>query len=154
MMSEPPAFTQILDVPSRFSASAIFSMIYAVSRSDTLRPLKTYYAIKAFSELYKLGDCVTSCVVGEDLYACSATDKNGNGAILITYYSDDDTAVDKQVEVCVDNFSQNGAKVECYRLNEGEDLTLLRTERCTAQNFSLYIDFKVHTTYLLKLVKV
>ena len=119
--------------------------------TDTLQPLKTYYAIKAFSELYKLGDCVKSCVVGEDLYACSATDGEKRGAILFTYYSDDDNAQEKQVEMKIKNLSQRGkTKVEYYLLDETNDMKLMRAETFSGEEFSLYIDVKVHSTYLIK----
>ena len=119
--------------------------------TDTLTPLKTYYAIQAFSTLYKLGKCAKQEICGKDLYACSATDGEKESAILLTYYSDDDNSADKQVEIRVENLPQKGnTRVEFYRLNAQENMSLLRTEFCTGKECVLSVDMPIHTSYLIR----
>ncbi len=121
--------------------------------TDTLQPLKTYYAIQAFSHLYKLGKYVKPCIQGEDLYACAATDEKNENAILFTYYSDDETSMDKGVEIRVQNLLKAGKKrVEYYLLDENNDMQLTRTETFTADEFSLHICATLHSTYLIKII--
>ena len=121
--------------------------------TDTLQPLKTYYSIKAFSHLYGLGKYVKHSIEGENLYACGATDGAKESAVLLTYYSDDDDAADKEVELCVQNLPQKGkARVEYYLLDENNDLCKMRAEKFTADEIALYINMKVHSTYLIKII--
>lgn len=45
---------------------------------------RTYYAFKAFNELFVLGTAVEcACREADELYACAATDRGGKGAALI-----------------------------------------------------------------------
>lgn len=51
-------------------------------RKASVKPEKPFYAFKAFSELYKLGEEVTVTTEGEELYAVAA-EKDGKFGILI-----------------------------------------------------------------------
>ena len=66
--------------------------------TDTLRPLKAYYAFKAFNELYKLGDEVKTEAAGDGVYALAAR-KGCHGALLAVNYADDDNRLWQQVEI-------------------------------------------------------
>jgi len=56
----------------------------------TLRPLKGYYGIKMFNELYKLGQSAYCDIDGDDIYAAAAKDAEGNQAVMLCHYTDDD----------------------------------------------------------------
>lgn len=65
----------------------------------TLEPLRGYYSICFFNHLYRLGQaaaCETSC---DELYATAAEGEDGEKALLLTYYADDDSAVDMPVRL-------------------------------------------------------
>lgn len=56
----------------------------------TLRPLKGYYGICMFNELYKMGQSAVCEIEGEQLYAAAACSEDGSSAVMICYYTDDD----------------------------------------------------------------
>lgn len=66
--------------------------------TDTLRPLKAYYAFKAFNELYKLGDEVKTEAAGDGVYALAAR-KGCHGRVACGHYADDDNRLWQQVEI-------------------------------------------------------
>ena len=57
----------------------------------TLRPLKGYYPFKMFNERYTLGRSVRVEVTGDKLYAAAAKGDNGESALMLACYTDDDT---------------------------------------------------------------
>lgn len=122
--------------------------------TDTLQPLKTYYVIKAFGELYKMGTCLKTEVDGANVYACTATD----GVVsetLVTYFDDNDEAECKEVKIDFNNVSHSGKiKVEIYLLDEEHDSELIREEIFTANNFSVYQKMKLYSSLFLKLIPV
>ncbi len=63
----------------------------------TQRPLKGYYSIKMFNELYRLGNACGSRSDDGDVYAAAACGENGGQAVMIAYYTDEDDAQDKRV---------------------------------------------------------
>ncbi len=65
----------------------------------TYRKLKGYYAIKTWGELLKMG---TQCEVSDlprDIYATAAVDEDGKKLTLISYYTDDDSALEIEFPV-------------------------------------------------------
>ena len=121
--------------------------------TDTLAPLKGYYSIKSFSDLAELGTHVVT-EQADDIYSVAATDGN-NGALLITHFNDDDSTVGDTVKVSFENaFKGAPVKVEYYLLDEAHDMTLMREEIFTADNFSAYLDLPLFSSYLIKLTKL
>ncbi|MBQ3054792.1 MAG: hypothetical protein IJC88_01665 [Oscillospiraceae bacterium] len=65
--------------------------------SYTLRPFKGYYPFRMFNTLYRLGNEVECVSDDETVYAVAA--KNGEDrAVMVCYYTDDDTAGEKTVD--------------------------------------------------------
>lgn len=62
----------------------------------TMRPLKGYYPIKMFSDLYELGTQVACQNEMQDVYGLGAVDEAGNAAFLIARYEDDDDVVEEK----------------------------------------------------------
>ena len=109
-------------------------------------------AIKAFSSLYELGNAVTT-KQDENLYACASV-SNGEGAILVTHYNDDDSTASELVAVSVDGFTDfNGVRAEVYEISEKHDLTLVKEEIFTSENYSILLKQDLFTSYLIKLYK-
>ncbi len=94
--------------------------------SDTLLPLKGYYAFKMYGELYKIGEYLPTLSDTEHIYACAARDGE-KLAVLITSYSDD---VNPPEEVTVNIDGIGDAVATPYYLDEsrnfeaGEPLSL------------------------------
>ena len=119
--------------------------------TDTLAPLKPYYAFYLFRELRRLGSCVVSPWRKENIYTCSAT--NGeNSAILLTNYSDDDEAAADDVALEIKG-SKGRVRVEYYLLDESHDAELVREEIFTAGEFTLHLNIPLFSTYLVKIIK-
>lgn len=84
----------------------------------SVRPLKGYYAFKAFGELYRLGDEVFSQMEGKGLYALAASDGVTGKILLVNFW--DEYAVKQTVQL---NLS-DGARLGSVRiLDETHDLT-------------------------------
>lgn len=70
--------------------------------SDTLEPLKGYYPFLMFSELYEMKNQILCECDDKDLYVLGAS-KNENGckksAIMLSYYTTDDNAKEKNVTI-------------------------------------------------------
>ncbi len=68
----------------------------------TVKPLKPFYAFKAFNELYKLGDAVEAVSDTRSVKACAAKG-SGKNAVLISNYNGEDTEVEIELAGLVDN---------------------------------------------------
>jgi len=110
--------------------------------------LKTYYTISSFNYLKDLGMQAES-ESSDGIYSIAATDKNGNGALLISHFENDDNAAEKKVKL---NFRGLDKKVKAtyYILDESHDMELIREEIFTAEEFAAYINMPLFTTYLIK----
>jgi hypothetical protein len=58
----------------------------------TVKPIKGFYAFKAFNELYKMGEGMNAECGDGDVYACAAKG-NGKNAVMVANYSETDTTV-------------------------------------------------------------
>jgi len=62
-------------------------------------PLKGYWALYAFADLYDLGTCIETRYEEEDLYVTAAKDNDGKTAVLLCYYTDEESMPEKTVTV-------------------------------------------------------
>ena len=143
-------------------ASKLDSMMYYDARPtswsgfdmETDTPLKSYYGLKAFSEVRELKNAVQTVSEGDFVYNVAST--NGKeSAILLTYFNDDKTAPAKDVKI---EFSGVNASekviVEYYLLDENHDCTLVREEIFTAKEFASYLKLGLYSSYLIKIKAV
>ncbi len=86
--------------------------------------LKGYYPFYAFNQLYVLKNAVATETEGEDVYACAATDEDGQ-AVMIAYFNNDDGMPDKQVALKLQGVKE-GATAQIYLLDGQNDLALVR----------------------------
>ena len=119
--------------------------------TETLGRRKGYYTFDQFKELRRLGTSVKTDVQNEMIYTCAAT--NGkNSAVMLTHYEDLDEAPAEDVCIEMKNIpGDHGVIAEFYLLDEQTDSAIVRKERLTAKNASLYISMKLFDTYLIKL---
>ncbi len=141
-------------------ASALDMMMYYDARpsawcglfdTDTLDPLKPYYAFYLFRELRRLGGYIPTEYKIGNIYSCAATDGE-NAAVILTNYSDDDAIPTEEVKLELKN-SKDRVKVEYYCLDEDHDAELVREEIFTSSDFALHISMPRFSTYLVKIIK-
>ena len=119
--------------------------------TDFKTPLKGYYPFKMFSQLYRMGNCVSSLSDDSQLYSIAA-EGHGEAGILVTNYIDDDDAPAKEVQIDFSNLPMSGpVQVEYYLLDETHDMELVRSEKLNASDFSSYLNIPLYTTYLIKI---
>lgn len=83
----------------------------------TLRCLKGYYPFLWYGMFYDLEYEVRAEKDPEDIYTLSGVDKNGKTITVVTYYTNDDNAPDKSVNI---DFGREG-KYEVYYLDNSHD---------------------------------
>ena len=71
---------------------------------------------------------------------------------MLTYFSDADSTVSKEVTVDFKGFED--AKAKIYILDEENDLAFIREEIITAENSSILIKSALYSSYLIKLSKI
>ncbi|MBR6790135.1 MAG: hypothetical protein IKM31_04635 [Oscillospiraceae bacterium] len=121
--------------------------------TDTLEPLKGYYPFPMFNELYKLGTAGEAVSDADVLFAAAGTDGR-NGAVLVTYFDDDDAAPAREVKVSFAGLGEGKKKLEYYLLDGEHDMALVREEIFTADEFASYLTLPLYTTYLLKVTAI
>ena len=117
--------------------------------------LKGYYPFYMFNQLYVLNNQVEALTEADsDIWVAAA--KDDNGAVMMTYYNDDDNAeAEKEVKVSFKNVeNEHGVRLEYYLHGKDHDCELLREEIFTASEFTSYIKIPLNSTYLLKIVKL
>lgn len=65
----------------------------------TLRTLKGYYSFLMFNDLYKKGTEVKSDSSDNEVFVNAGKDNDGNFSVLITYFTNDSNALEKEIEV-------------------------------------------------------
>ncbi len=92
--------------------------------SDTLLPIKGYYAFKAFSELYQTGQSVRMEYNDTQIYASAARSTN-RVAVLLTNYADEEPAP-KQICMKLEGLDAKADRcAEIYTVSETNNLELL-----------------------------
>ena len=91
----------------------------------TCQPIKGYWALYGFSDLYDLGTSVAVTRSDKDVYATAAKDESGNAAILLSYYTSEDGMPAK--DVTVETRGLDGAVYGVYTVDETHDYTLTDT---------------------------
>ena len=124
----------------------VFNGLY---ETTYLTPLKTYYVFDAYRQLYELGDAV-KCEFDDNVYAIAATNGNSS-ALLFTYFTEADNAMDKLVEVELKSMKK-GADFELYILDEDKDMKLIGKDKCKTEEAALKLTLKPYTTYFIKVI--
>ena len=116
--------------------------------------LKGYYPFKMFNTLYTLGESVLCRSEQPHVYACAAKSET-EAAVMLTYFQDDDTAEPCSVKLNLSGFgSPEGVAARFYLLDEDNDLALVREERLSGDDFSVYLTLTRQSSYLVRLEKL
>jgi len=81
-------------------------------------PLKGYWALYAFADLYDLGTCIATQCSDPDLYVTAAKGEDGSAATLLCYYTDEENTPPKTVTV---SFSEGDGKTDVYTVDAIHD---------------------------------
>ena len=120
--------------------------------TDTLQPLKGYYPFPMYNELYKIGTEADCPAQTGNVYAlAAASDKMC--AVLLTNYTDDDTAPAAEVRLSLTGLPEGTWKIS-YRLLDAEhDNTLVREEKTACADAVAYVTLPLFGTMLVTLEK-
>jgi hypothetical protein len=114
-------------------------------------PLKGYYSIKMFSELYALGNSATVSCDDNEIYAAAASNEE-NAAILLTYYADETEELCKKVVLDLSLFSgYENAQLEYYLLDKNHNCELVKKEAVIGSSVELSVE--LYSSYLIKIAK-
>jgi len=83
------------------------------------KPLKGYWALYAFADLYDLGTCIETKCEANDLYVTAAKSEDGKIATMLCYYSDESDLSPKNVTVDFHNCSDT--PTEIFTVDEAHD---------------------------------
>ena len=113
----------------------------------TMEPLKGYYPIKMFSELYALGTQVECINDMKDIYALGAMNDNGQSAFMIARYEDDDNVTEtKTVTVKIPELKNK--TLECAVV---DDIYTNKIDTVnTNENGCLELNMKPNSVFFLK----
>ncbi len=106
----------------------------------TYKKLKGYYPLYWYGQFYDMEKEIPSDNTIENIYSLCGVDKNGKTLAVVTYYTDDDNAENKQIHV---DFGKDG-KYEIHLLDEEHDGELVETTAC------LRFDLKRCNTVFIK----
>ena len=117
------------------------------------RLCKTYYTFQAFSKIYETQNLVFSESDEEGIYCIAAKDENAR-RFLVTHYREADDSAAKEVAVTLENVDLGDTyRVNYYLLDKDHDLTILRSDKVTVNDFTLYLNMPVHTSYYIEITK-
>lgn len=103
----------------------------------TVKPLKAFYAFKAFNQLYTLGRAVDAACSGSGLYACAATGEDGC-ALLAANYAAEDT------EVTFELSGWHTGNAEVRLIDEDHTFEKLLTLQCN-ESMTFSVPLKNHS---------
>ena len=116
--------------------------------TDSLEPLKPYYAFYLFRELRRLGTHIPTEYRVGNVYNCAAT--NGKSlAVILSNYSEDDSATEEKITLEVKNL-KGKAKAEIYSLDADRNGELVEIRNIN-DNAELELDIPLFTTLLVKI---
>ncbi len=114
-----------------------------------LTPLKGYYPFWMFNKLYCLGEAV-AVENDEAVYLSAARSAEGK-AVMVTYYKDEPETDKKQVKLAMDGLGSGEHRLKFYCMDEEHDAQLIREERVTSDNCTVYLDMPIYSTYLIEI---
>ena len=113
--------------------------------------LKGYYPFYMFNVLYKLDSAVKIDSDDSDLYACAAVG-DGEAAVMLTHYSDDDEKGTIEAEVDLSGFgAERGCEIEYYLLDESHDLEWVGKATYYGNRFIPAFKMPNLSSYLIKI---
>ena len=110
----------------------------------TWYPIKGYYSIYAFADIYELGTEIRTESDDNDIYVVGAKDENGKKAVIISYYTDENDREEKIVNVNMEGY--DGEVTDIYTVDADHDYTVTDTQTSN----TVTITMKPNTFVVLK----
>ena len=110
----------------------------------TCKPIKGYWALYGFSDLYELGSCIKTESDDGDVYVTAATDGKGQSSALICYYTNEKDREDKTVTVELDG------SVDLYMVDDEHSYDLI----CSQSGGRIALTMKPNSFAVLKSTSV
>ena len=120
--------------------------------TDTLLPLKGYYPFPMYNTLYQIGAEAEVPAQTDTLYAAAAVSET-RCAVLLTNYTDDDTAPAKDVKLSLTGLPEGVWKIGYHLLDETHDNTLVREEKTASTAVDAYVTIPLFGVVLVTLEK-
>ena len=115
------------------------------------RVLKGYYPFPMFNTLYRLGTCVRATADEVGAYVCAARNE-GEAAILVTHFNDDDTTTPKNFKIELSGFgTKDGTELELFLLDETHNCDSVAKATYYGDRFDIEMTFPNFTSYLIKM---
>jgi hypothetical protein len=115
------------------------------------RVLKGYYPFPMFNTLYRLGTCVSATADEVGAYVCAARNE-GEAAILVTHFNDDDTTTPKNFKIELSGFgTKDGTELELFLLDETHNCDSVAKATYYGDRFDIEMTFPNFTSYLIKI---
>lgn len=121
--------------------------------TDTLLPLKGYYSFPMFNTLYQIGNAVDTAAQTGNLYTVAAASAD-RCAVLLTNYSDDDTAPAEEVKLSLSGLPTGTWKIGYHVLDWDHDNTLVREEKLANTAMDSYVTVPLFGVVLVTLERL
>lgn len=107
----------------------------------TYETLKGYYPLMWYGKFYDMENEIACKHNIENIYALCGADANGKTLTVVTYYTDNDNAAEKEITV---DYGKDGAEYEVYLLDSEHNGEFVGTKK------DLTFKLKVNTCLLIK----
>ena len=124
------------------------------STDNVTQCLKGYYPFYFFNKLYRLRESLAVETEGSELWAQAATDGNGNAAVLLTRYSDDDGAPAEELTLSLAGLGEGTVRVTYYLLDETHDGSEIWQETVSASDVRVKLPLPSLTTYFVSIERI
>ena len=110
----------------------------------SLEPGKTYHPYFAFHKMYQLKNEVETVCENPNVYALAVSDGKQT-RLLVTYYNDDDSLPDEDVELKFT--SESAGEMRFYLTDKEQDNALVRTVKVTEGEQTVKLSMKLFDVY-------
>ena len=119
---------------------------------DRQKPLKGYYVLKMFGDLYRMGDEVKSETEDPARVCVGAAKQGDEGAVMLTYFVEpDEEQITETVKVSLKGIPA-GARVSVEMVDEENNGEVTREELFTSTEAAIYVKMPPAATALLRVV--
>ena len=114
---------------------------------------KAYYSFPMFHTLYTLGQSTYCDCDNPNVYICAARNE-GEAALIITHYHNDDNHEGTQISIDINGFSsENGSEIDVYLHDNDHDLSLADSIIYYGDKITIRRPLPNYTSYLIKIKK-
>lgn len=123
--------------------------------SFTQKPLKSYYPMNAFADLYDLGSEAETASDDKNVRVCAAVSEDGNdAAIMLSYYGGDDAAENIPLDLRLSGLPAGSSfDAEYYILDKDRDMALYALGNFKGESGEYTARLQLYSTLYIRLRK-